>query len=176
MIIRTEPIGSIPRPPVPVAAANQDTADGKQLEAMYDAAVRDTVECSEATGSPVITDGQKRKPPNFFSYCLPDLPNTAPDGFQLPFPAGHTRCVPNLTGSPFRHQRYADKFISQAQCYATKPVKQAVISPSALSLLYPADDLPGFDHARNGFRQDLCTGRRHGHGRRHIARKMKDHR
>ena len=176
MIIPTEPICSIPRPPVLVTAASQDSADEKQLEVSYIAALRDTVECFEATGSSVITDSEQRKHPNFFSYCLHGSPNTAPDGFQISFAAGHTRRVPRLTGSPFRYQRYADEFISQAQRYANKPVKQSVISPSALSRLYPPDGLPGFDHARYGLCQDSRTGRRHGHGRRHIARTMKDSR
>ena len=37
--------------------------------------------------------------------------------------------------------------------YAHKPVKQAVISPSALSLMYPADAIPGYP--REQFLHDL---------------------
>lgn len=37
--------------------------------------------------------------------------------------------------------------------YAHVPVKQAVISPSALSLMYPADELPGY--SREEFIHDL---------------------
>ena len=37
--------------------------------------------------------------------------------------------------------------------HATAPVKQAVIAPSALSLLYPADGLPGYE--REAFIADL---------------------
>ena len=40
-----------------------------------------------------------------------------------------------------------------AQRYATVPVKQAVISPSALSLMYPADGIPGY--SREQFIDDL---------------------
>ena len=153
MIIPTEPIGSIPRPPELVAAANQDTAEGAQLDAMYDAAVRDTVQRFEATGSPVITDGEQRKYHNFFTYCVHGSPNTAPDGFQIPFAAGHTRRMPRLTSGPFRYQRYADEFLSQARRYTSMPIKQAVISPSALSLLYPPEGIPGYP--REQFLDDL---------------------
>ena len=37
--------------------------------------------------------------------------------------------------------------------YAHTPVKQAVISPSALSLMYPADAIPGY--SREEFIDDL---------------------
>jgi 5-methyltetrahydropteroyltriglutamate--homocysteine methyltransferase len=81
------------------------------------------------------------------------LPNTMPDGFQIPFAAGHVRRMPRLTHGPFRYRRYADSFLEVAQRYATVPVKQAVISPSALSLMYPAEGIPGYP--REQFIDDL---------------------
>lgn len=153
MMIPTEPIGSIPRPPELIAAANQDTAPGPQLDAMYDEAVRDTIARFEATGSPVITDGEQRKYHNFWTYCVHGAPNTAPDGFPIPFAAGHTRRMPRLTSAPFRYQRYADAYLALAQRYATVAVKQAVISPSALSLMYPLEGIPGYP--REQFIDDL---------------------
>ncbi|MBC7684090.1 MAG: 5-methyltetrahydropteroyltriglutamate--homocysteine methyltransferase [Bdellovibrionales bacterium] len=153
MIIPTEPIGSIPRPPELVAAANQDSASGPQLEAMYELAVRDTVARFEATGSPVISDGEQRKYHNFWTYCVHGAPNTSPDGFPIPFAAGHTRRMPRLTAGPFRYQRYADEFLAAAQRYATVALKQAVISPSALSLMYPPDGIEGYP--REQFIADL---------------------
>ncbi len=155
MMIPTEPIGSIPRPPELAAAVNQDTASGAQLDAMYEAAVRDTVEQFEATGSPVITDGEQRKYHNFWTYCVHGAPNTAPDGFTIPFVAGHTRRMPRLTSGPFRYERYADEYLAMAQRFATRPVKQAVISPSALSLMYPSEGLPGYP--REQFIEDLLN-------------------
>jgi 5-methyltetrahydropteroyltriglutamate--homocysteine methyltransferase len=47
----------------------------------------------------------------------------------------------------------ADRFIDVAKRYAHVPLKQAVISPSALSLMYPAEALPGY--SRDEFIQDL---------------------
>lgn len=152
MRIPTEPIGSIPRPPALIDAVNSGMA-GPQLDAMYQQAVRDTVAQFEATGSPVITDGEQRKYHNFWTYCVHGAPNTSPDGFQIPFAAGHTRRMPRLTSAPFRYQRYADDYLSLAQQYATVAVKQAVISPSALSLMYPAEGLPGY--SREQFLDDL---------------------
>ncbi len=70
--IPTEPIGSIPRPP-PLIEAIAANPEDPALEALYDAAVRDTIEQFEATGSPVITDGEQRKYHNFWTYCVHGL-------------------------------------------------------------------------------------------------------
>jgi len=113
------------------------------LEPLYEEAVRDTIEQFEATGSPVITDGEQRKYHNFWTYSVHGLPNTSPDGFRIPFAAGHTRRMLQLTGGPFRYRMYADRFLDVALRYAHVPVKQAVISASALSLMYPADPIQG---------------------------------
>ena len=153
MTIPTEPIGSIPRPIALIEAVVNGNSEDPKLDALYEAAIRDTVERFEATGSPVITDGEQRKYHNFWTYCVHGLANTAPDGFKIPFAAGHTRRMPRLTSGPFRYKRYADSYIDVALKYANVPVKQAVISPSALSLMYPADGIPGY--SREQFIDDL---------------------
>jgi 5-methyltetrahydropteroyltriglutamate--homocysteine methyltransferase len=154
MTIPTEPIGSIPRP-VALLDALETVQDDESpaLAPLYEAAIRDTVEQFEATGSPVITDGEQRKYHNFWTYSVHGLDNVAPDGFKIPFAAGHTRRMPRLTGGPFRYKRYADIYLEVAQRYARVPLKQAVISPSALSLLYPAEGIPGY--TRDEFLADL---------------------
>ena len=91
MPIPTEPIGSIPRPPELIAALTTTDADDPALDPLYEAAIRDTVERFEATGSPVVTDGEQRKYHNFWTYCVHGMPNTAPDGFKIPFAAGCKR-------------------------------------------------------------------------------------
>ena len=145
MIIPTEPIGSIPRPLelIDAVSALGDHADPR-LDTLYEEAIRDTIERFEETGSPVITDGEQCKYQNFWTYCVHGLENTAPDGFKIPFAAGHTRYMPRLTGGPFRYKVYADQYLDAAMRYAHVPVKQAVISPSALSLMYPADGIAGY--------------------------------
>lgn len=153
MPIPTEPIGSIPRPLALIEAAR--AADGLDpgLDSLYDEAIRDTIEHLEATDSPVVTDGEQRKYDNFWTYGVHGLPNTAPDGFQIPFLAGHVRRMPRLTAGPFHYRRRADEFLDVALRYAHRPVKQAVISPSALSLMYPPEPIPGY--SRNQFLRDL---------------------
>ena len=153
MSIPTEPIGSIPRPPALIQAIADSDATDPALEPLYEEAVRDTIERFEATGSPVVTDGEQRKYHNFWTYCVHGLPNTAADGFKIPFKAGHTRRMLRLTGGPFRYVTRADSFLDLALRYAHVPVKQAVISPSALSLMYPPDEIPGY--AREQFIDDL---------------------
>ena len=153
MPIPTEPIGSLPRHPRLLEALATHDADDPALDPLYEEAVRDTIARFEETGSPVVTDGEQRKYHNFWTYCVHGAANTAPDGFQIPFAAGHTRRMPRLTAGPFRYQRYADDYLALAQRFATRPVKQAVISPSALSLMYPSDGLPGYP--REQFIEDL---------------------
>jgi 5-methyltetrahydropteroyltriglutamate--homocysteine methyltransferase len=111
MTIPTEPIGSIPRPLKLLEAINRLGSSHPSLEPLFDEAIRDTIEQFEATGSPVITDGEQRKYQNFATYCVEGLSNTAPDGFKLPFSAGHTRRWPRLTGGLFRFLMYGYDFI-----------------------------------------------------------------
>jgi 5-methyltetrahydropteroyltriglutamate--homocysteine methyltransferase len=154
MIIPTEPIGSIPRPLglIEAVTALGDDRDPK-LDGLYDAAIRDTIQRFEATGSPVISDGEQRKYHNFWTYSVHGLPNIAPDGFKIPFATGHTRRMHRLTSGPFRYKRYADDYLDAAMRYARVPMKQAVISPSALSLMYPDQGVPGY--SREEFINDL---------------------
>jgi 5-methyltetrahydropteroyltriglutamate--homocysteine methyltransferase len=126
----------------------------EQLLAAEDAALRDTLECFEATGSPIITDGEQTKP-SFATYPLSGLSNLAADGVVIPFADGHTRQLPRLTAGPFRYGVHAATYLKAAQRYAHRPVKQAVISASALSLLYPQSGLS--DYPRDAFLGDLVN-------------------
>ncbi len=159
MKIPTEPIGSIPRPIQLIEAVAAGTISDPNLDPLYEAAVRDTIDRFEATGSPVITDGEQRKYHNFWTYSVHGLANTAPDGFKIPFAAGHVRRMPRLTAGPFRYKRYADSYLDVALKYAHRPLKQAVISPSALSLMYPAEQIPGY--SRDEFIEDLLREHEH---------------
>src|SRR6202171_4584685 len=154
MTIPTEPIGSIPRPLHLIEAFQKMDSDDPTLDPLYEDAIRDTIERFAATGSPVISDGEQRKFHNFGTYCIEKLPNLSPDGFKLPF-IGHTRHWPRLTSGPFRYSRFAYTYLDFAQRYTHLPVKQAVISPSALSLMYPAEGLPNYP--RDQFIDDLLS-------------------
>jgi 5-methyltetrahydropteroyltriglutamate--homocysteine methyltransferase len=151
----TEPVGSIPRPPE-LAEGMKAFASGNlpadRMESLFDAAVRDTIRRFEETGSPVVTDGEQRKP-SFATYPIHGAENVGPGGVTIPFEDGHTRQLPVLTRGPFRYATYAASYLDAARKYARTPLKQAVISASALSLLYPPDGIPGY--TREAFLDDL---------------------
>jgi 5-methyltetrahydropteroyltriglutamate--homocysteine methyltransferase len=139
MQIPTEPIGSIPRPPELIHAVKEFQAGRRSqdsLEGLYRQALVDTLRRFEETGSPVITDGEQTKP-SFATYPVHGGESLAPDGAQIPFADGHVRQLPRLVSGPFRYITKASTYLSAAQGLTQKPLKQAVISASALSLLYP---------------------------------------
>ena len=150
MSIPTEPIGSIPRS-AGLLQAIKAFRDGDiteaQLNEAYEVAIQDTVRCLEDTGSPVISDGEQRKS-SFATYPLEGLANLAADGISIPFEDGHCRQLPRLISGPFRYGKNAVDYLKMAQQYAKVPVKQAVISASALSLLYPEQGLPNYSRER----------------------------
>jgi hypothetical protein len=131
-----------PRPADLIETTQKGGSDDPRLDRLYEDAIRDSIERFEAAGSPVVTDGEQRKYHNLCTYCVHGLPNTAPDGFIIPFSDGHTRRLSRLTSGPFRYRRYADCYLDVAMRFAHVPVKQAVISPSALSLMHPAEKIP----------------------------------
>ncbi|MDL4776863.1 cobalamin-independent methionine synthase II family protein [Actinomadura xylanilytica] len=156
MTMPTEQIGSIPRPASLLAAMAAHEAGGigdAALAAAQDEAVRDTIGRLEEIGSPVVTDGEQSKP-SFVSYPIAGLAGLAPGGVAIPFADGHQRELPQLTAAPFRYQVRAEGYLKAAQRHATVPVKQAVIAPSALSLLYPAAGIDGYP--REAFLDDLA--------------------
>src|SRR5208282_5208103 len=112
-----------------------------QFYAVQNAALRETIARLEETGSPVITDGEQTKP-SFATYPLAGLTNLAPDGPIIAFADGHTRQLPRLASGPFRYAAHAAPYLKRAREYTRRPLKQAVISASALSLLYPQNGLP----------------------------------
>ena len=157
MTIPTEPIGSIPRPPELIEAWRGFRA-GRVTRATLDErcaeALRDTIRRLEETGSPVLSDGEQTKP-SFATYPLDGLPNLAPDGVSIRFSDGHVRQLPRLVSGPFRYQTYAASYLEAAQRFTRHPLKQAVISASALSLLYPAEGIEGY--SRDDFLHDLVS-------------------
>ena len=164
--IPTEPVGSQPRPSK-LQAAYADYDAGKitkeQLEAEQDEAVQDSIRRGEATGAPIISDGEQRWS-SFATYAITDTlagtglaDNLAPGGqYFAIFADGHHRQLPRLTGGPFRYQTYAADTLSKSIKFATKPMKQAVIAPSMLALLYPLkEEVPGYSRA--DFEEDLVN-------------------
>ena len=149
MPIPTEPVGSLPRPmKLQQAFADYDAGKIKQeeLQREQDAACLDSIKRSEATGEPIVSDGEQRMS-SFATYPLTDTlagtglaDHLAADGqYFAIFTDGHHRQLPRLTGGPFKYKTFASQYVEKAMKMATKPLKQAVIAPSALALLYPFD-------------------------------------
>jgi methionine synthase II (cobalamin-independent) len=165
MPIPTELVGSLPRP-MKLQQAYQAYDDGtitwEQLQVEQDAAAEDSIKRLEATGEPVVTDGEQRES-SFATYPITDTlagtglaDNLAGDGqFFAIFDDGHHRQLPRLTGGPFRYKTYASEFVEKNRQIATHDVKQAVIAPSMLMLLYPLEgEIDGYP--RDQFLADLC--------------------
>ncbi|GLW11656.1 5-methyltetrahydropteroyltriglutamate--homocysteine methyltransferase [Microtetraspora sp. NBRC 13810] len=157
MGIPTEPIGSIPRTPE-LQAALAEYGEGRlgatELAALQAQAVADTMGRLERLGCPVLVDGEQSKP-SFATYPLTGSTELLPDGVVIPFADGHTRQLPCLAAGPFRYGVHAESYLRQAQEHTGLPVKQAVIAPSALSLLYPATPLD--DYPQKAFIDDLIA-------------------
>jgi methionine synthase II (cobalamin-independent) len=163
--IPTEPVGSLPRPGwLQQAYARYDAGEitRDQLESEQDTAVRDSITRQEETGAPIISDGEQRWS-SFATYAIADtlagtgladhLSGTGGQYFAI-FADGHSRQLPRLTGGPFRYKTYAADTLRKSIPMAHMPMKQAVIAPSMLALLYPLDEeIPGYPRAQ--FEDDL---------------------
>ncbi len=164
--IPTEGVGSLPRPSsLQSAYAQYDagTIGREQLEAEQEKAVTDSIRRMEATGAPIVSDGEQWWS-SFATYPVTDTlagtglaPNLAAGGqYFAIFSDGHYRQLPRLTGGPFRYKTYAADTLARSMKFATRPMKQAVIAPSMLVLLYPlTDDVPGYSRAQ--FEEDLLN-------------------
>jgi methionine synthase II (cobalamin-independent) len=166
MLLPTENVGSLPRPGK-LQAAIKDYDAGRitleQLTLEQDAACLDSIRRMEATGAPIVSDGEQRAS-SFATYPLTDTlagtglaDNLAADGqYFAIFADGHHRQLPRLTRGPFRYKTFAADYLAKAMKMATKPLKQAVIAPSMLALLYPLDaEVKGY--TREQFLDDVCN-------------------
>jgi len=162
--IPTEPVGSLPRPTkLQQAYAKFDAGeiDEADLEKEQDVAVKDSIERFEATGSPIISDGEQRWS-SFATYPIATTlagtglaPSLGPGGqFFAIFADGHGRQLPKLERGPFAYNQHAADSLKKSIAYASKPMKQAVIAPSMLALLYPLKD-PVEGYSREDFEAAL---------------------
>ena len=97
------------------------------------------------TGESLVTDGEQRAS-SFATYPITDTlngtglaPNLAADGqYFAIFDDGHHRQLPRLVSGPLKYKTYAYENLKKSMAFAEgKPMKQAVIAPSMLYLLYP---------------------------------------
>ena len=109
-----------------------------------------------------MTDGEQRES-SFATYPITDtLAGTgvaeilAGDGqYFVIFDDGHHRQLPRLTKGPFRYKTFASDFVEKNKAIATKPLKQVVIPPSMMMLLYSVEGVtPGYP--RSQFLDDVC--------------------
>ena len=165
MPIPTEVVGSLPRP-MKLQQAYEKHDQGEisfeELQAEQDEAAADSIKRLEETGETNVTDGEQRES-SFATYPITDTlagtglaDNLAGDGqYFAIFDDGHHRQLPRLTGGPFRYKTFASEFVAKNKQIASHDVKQAVIAPSMLMLLYPLEgEVEGYP--RDQFLSDLC--------------------
>ncbi|KAF8145757.1 hypothetical protein K438DRAFT_1629610 [Mycena galopus ATCC 62051] len=148
MGLPTESVGSLPRPQyVQVAFADYDAGKASldELLAAQDKAAADSVQRMEETGQGLVTDGEQRAS-SFATYPIIDTlggkglaANLTADGqYFAIFDDGHHRQLPRLTSGPFKYKTYAYEYFRKSKPLAKKAeMKQAVIAPSMMYLLYP---------------------------------------
>ena len=103
MPIPTEPIGSIPRPVPLIEAIKERGFNDPALDALFDEAIRDTIARFEATGSPVITDGEQRKYHNFGTYWV--------DGLSKILEGIHAEYEKKLAAEKKTNSKHADEVV-----------------------------------------------------------------
>jgi 5-methyltetrahydropteroyltriglutamate--homocysteine methyltransferase len=93
--------------------------------------------------------------PSFVTYPLSGLTTLNPNGAIITFADGHQRQLPVITAGPFEYTTYAVEFYQRAKAFVPSGslFKQAVIAPSAMTLLYPSDPIP--DYSREDFIADV---------------------
>ncbi len=127
--IPTEPVGSLPRPNELIDAQeqyHQGNFDIDALNKLRIQAVEDSVKNFEATGSPVITDGEQTKS-SFLNYPIETLAEEyysySGDCFALSFNDGHQRALPRLIKAPFKYGTFANTYVDEAKKYSKLPIK-----------------------------------------------------
>ena len=182
--IPSQQIGSIPRTEALVNARIQYESDLLPLQDLHQIekeAVEQTVrELDRVAGSDIVTDGEQTKP-SFLTYPIYDLVYdrykfdekcfriTFSDGrmkikvslvLHFLFVLGHVRTLPRLVKAPFQYATYAYKYLDVAKKLTDKPIKQAVITASALSLVYAPHLLKTYhieNYSHEQFLKDLVN-------------------
>lgn len=139
-MIPSELLGSLPRiPKLHAAAVESRKSDGKipaGFKALQREAVQQTLADLEEIGSYPLSDGEQSKP-SYLTYSVAGLHNIMPDGVVVQYIDGHGRRLPRLTEGPFAYTQYAGDYVREAMRFTDKPLKQAVISPATMFLIYP---------------------------------------
>src|SRR5437870_12974450 len=113
MMLPTEQVGSIPRPAALIEGIQGFEAgriSQPELNALCHSLVQDTIQRLEATGSPVITDGEQAKH-SFATYSIYGLENVAPEGMPISFADGHIRNFTRINAARLRHKNAAAVYL-----------------------------------------------------------------
>ena len=167
MGIPTELVGSLPRPTfLQKAYADYDagTISREEFIRAQDKSVEDSLKNLALTGETFISDGEQRAS-SFATYPITDTlggtglaENLVADGqYFAIFDDGHHRQLPRIVKGPFRYKTYAyDNFKKSLPLAGGHVMKQAVIAPSMMYLLYPlADTVSGY--TKDEFEKDLVN-------------------
>ncbi|KIK56180.1 hypothetical protein GYMLUDRAFT_62222 [Collybiopsis luxurians FD-317 M1] len=166
MPIPTELVGSLPRPVYlqqAIAEYDSDKITREEFVKAQDKAVEDSLTRLKKTGETYLTDGDQRVS-SFFTYPMVETlggkgiaDNMAPNGVYFPFDDGHLRQVPRVVRGPFKYNMYAwQNFKQSAPLNKGYPMKQTVVSPSMMYLLYPlTEELPGY--SKEQFMTDIVN-------------------
>ncbi|KAJ3786448.1 hypothetical protein GGU10DRAFT_311004 [Lentinula aff. detonsa] len=166
MLIPTEVVGSLPRPDyLQQAYAEYDSGkiSKEELIKLQDKAAADSLSRMQQTGEIYISDGEQRSS-SFATYPILDTlggtglnENLSADGGQYfaIFDDGHHRQLPKLIRGPFKYKNYAwQNFQKSLPLAKGHSMKQAVIAPSMMYLLYPlSETLEGY--SKDQFEKDL---------------------
>ncbi|KAM9988520.1 hypothetical protein ACTFIZ_012274 [Dictyostelium cf. discoideum] len=168
--IENEPIGSLPRSSELIQSINdfrKNIIDCPTLEKKCSCEIKKTIQELIESKQNVVTDGEQSKI-SFIGYPLFNSNQVDGDGHvdmeknngvRISFNDGHTRNIPLLNGKnlPFKYARYAGDFVNEAIPLVPQGVKykQAVISPSAISLIYPPFGIE--DYPKQDFINDLIN-------------------
>lgn len=153
----TEHVGSLPRPSrlqQVVLDAEIGAAGAADVEREQSRAVLDTVHKLEATGSPYVNDGEQYRL-SFSSYPLSAEGITEGPLFAV-YADGHHRVIPALSTAPFRFHSWAAEDVERTRTLTDHPLKQAVVSPSMLSLMVGPEGIG--EYSRRDFLDDVVQG------------------
>ncbi len=127
--IPTEPVGSLSRPDELVEAQEQyrqGKIDINHLNLLRIKTVQDTIEKFEATGSPIIINGEQTKS-SFLNYPIEKLAdeyyNYSGECFAFSFNDDHQRSLPRFIKAPFRYGTFAHMYVDQAKKFTKLPIK-----------------------------------------------------
>jgi 5-methyltetrahydropteroyltriglutamate--homocysteine methyltransferase len=160
--IPTTVVGSLPRPLELIEASkayqeDRSPATHRRLGAAIETTLAENLRRQVATaGLNEISDGEPWKRYGFALYPVQDAEEyfRFEEGVPISFEDGHTRRLPLLVKKPALRESSVEHFKDAKPLAQDRPLKAAIISPSALGLAYQKD-VPAYP--KDSFVQDVLT-------------------